>query len=106
MNSSLCCQREPRTGGDARQRGSWLRRNAGMILPATLLALMPKCPMCLAAYVALCTGFTMSCSSAHLLMRALVVLCVVMLALCLTRLVINCFQKNQTFKLNPSQTRS
>jgi len=106
MNPSPCCQREPRTGGDARQRGSWLRRNAGLILPATLLALMPKCPMCLAAYVALCTGFTMSGSSAHLLMRTLTALCLGMLALCVARLVVNCRHKNQTSKLNPSQTNS
>jgi hypothetical protein len=83
-----------------------MRRNAGMILPATLLALMPKCPMCLAAYVALCTGFTMSCSSAHILMRTLAVLCIAMLALCVTRLLINWYYKNQTFKLNQTKTHS
>ena len=77
MNSSCCCQRKPRTGHEARQQKSWLRRVrgvAGWILPSTLLALMPKCPICLAAYVALCTGFTMSGSSAHILMRTLTVL--------------------------------
>ena len=45
---------------------------------------MPKCPMCLAAYVALGTGVTMSYSSALILMRVLAILCLCTLAFCVT----------------------
>jgi hypothetical protein len=109
MNSPRCCQRKLNCGDDARQQKTWLRRvrgNVGLVLPAALLALMPKCPMCLAAYVALGTGFTMSGSSAHILLRTLAALCIGTLALCVTRRVINCRHKNQTFNLNPTPTRA
>jgi hypothetical protein len=98
MNSSGCCQRKPRTGDEARPQKSWLRRGrgaAGWILPSALLALLPKCPICLAAYVALCTGFTMSGSSAHILMRTLTVLCIGTLGLCAVRRVIGCRHNKQ-----------
>ena len=65
-----------------------IRELAGLALPGTLLALMPKCPMCLAAYVAIGTGFTLSYSSAHLLMRVLTLLCISTLAFCLVRRII------------------
>jgi hypothetical protein len=98
MNAFNCCHREPRTGQDAPQKKSWLRRAreaAGWIVPGAVLALMPKCPLCLAAYVALGTGFTMSCSSAHILMRVLTVLCIGTLALCVVRRVVSFRQNKQ-----------
>ena len=107
MNSSCCCRRKPRTSHEARQQKSWLRRVrgvAGWILPSALLALMPKCPICLAAYVALCSGFTMSGSSAHILMRTLTVLCIGTLALCVVRRVVSCYQNKQTLNLQPTQS--
>lgn len=109
MNSLYCCQRKLRTSHDARQQKTWLRRaraGAGWIVPGALLALMPKCPMCLVAYVALCSGLTISCASAHILMRTLTVLCISTLALCVVRRVLNCRQNKQTFNLHPIQTRS
>ncbi len=105
MNSPHCCQRKARTGDDAGQPKAWLRRVrgvAGLILPGALLALMPKCPICLAAYVALCTGFTMSCSSAHILMRTLTVLCLGTLALCIIRRMVSCRHTKQTLNLQPT----
>ena len=108
MNSSCCCQRKPHTGDEAHQQKSWLRRvrgAAGWILPSALLALMPKCPLCLAAYVALGTGVTMSASSAHILMRTLTILCIGTLALCVFRRVVGSFQNRQTYNLQPTATQ-
>jgi hypothetical protein len=78
---------------------------AGFIVPGTLLTLLPKCPMCLAAYVALGTGFTMSHASAQILMRALTVLCVGTLALCMARRLVNFSSKKQTINFQPTQAQ-
>ena len=102
MNSLHCCQRKLHTGRDARQQKTSLRRArevAGWVVPGALLALMPKCPMCLVAYVALCSGLMMSCSSAHILMRLLTALCLGALALCVVRHVVNCRRNKQAFNL-------
>ena len=104
--SSCCCQPKSRAGGDARQR-NWLRRArevAGLILPGAVLALMPKCPLCLAAYVALGTGITLSGSSAHILMQVLTALCIGTAAWCVVRLVMSCRHNKQMINLQPIQT--
>ena len=108
MNWPHCCHRELHTNRDARQQRTWLRHGrevAGWIVPGVLLALMPKCPMCLVAYVALCSGLTMSCSSAHILMRLLTTLCIGTLALCVVRRVVNSRQNKLTLNFQPTQTR-
>jgi tRNA(Arg) A34 adenosine deaminase TadA len=107
MNSPLCCQRKLRAENEARHTGPVVRRAreaAGWILPGALLALLPKCPMCLAAYVALCTGFTISGSSAHIVMRALTALCIGTLALCIIRRVVSFRNKKHTFTVQLTQT--
>ena len=106
MNCPHCYQRKLHTSRDARQPRTWLRRArvvAGWLVPGALLALMPKCPMCLVAYVALCSGLTISGSSAHLLMRLLTALCIGTLALCVVRRVVNFRQNKQAFNLQPTQ---
>lgn len=55
------------------------RTTAGWILPASALALMPKCPACVAAYVAVATGFGISLSAAAYLRTAAIAACVAML---------------------------
>ena len=108
MNSLHCCQRRLHASRDMHQQRTWLRRSrevAGWIVPGALLALMPKCPLCLAAYVALCSGVTLSYSSAHLLMRTLTALCIGTLVLWVVRRVVNWRQNKPTLNLQPTQTR-
>ena len=109
MNTSHCghCQRKPRAEDGARQQKTFLRgvrKASGWVLPGAVLALLPKCPMCLAAYVALCTRFTISNSSAHILMRALTALCIGTLALLVGRRVVNWVK--QQFSIQLTQTQS
>ena len=77
MNARHCCK--TRAGDNARHPASRLRRGgeiAGWILPGATLALVPKCPACVAAYVVLATGMGISLPTATYLRAMLVVLCV------------------------------
>jgi len=55
-----------------RRRGGGI---AGWIIPSAALILMPKCPMCVAMYVALFTGASISVASASHIRTAIGVLC-------------------------------
>jgi uncharacterized protein YqgC (DUF456 family) len=67
--TTQCCE-----AGQA--RGSLARRFSKVavsLLPAAVLALLPKCPLCLAAWLTFATGFSFS-ASGILWMRAGIVL--------------------------------
>ena len=49
---------------------------AGLIAPSAILALIPKCPVCLGAYVAAWTGLGLSVSAATHLRTSLLILSV------------------------------
>jgi hypothetical protein len=79
VNDCDCCKNKTRAGDVVRRPASKLRRGgemAGWIIPSATLVLIPKCPVCVAAYVALATGIGISLPTATFLRALLVVLCV------------------------------
>lgn len=66
-------------------KNHWLGLTGG-IVPGTLLALLPKCPVCLAAYLGLLSGFGVSITTARVLQVALAALSVGFLILWITML--------------------
>ncbi|MEZ0276341.1 MAG: hypothetical protein ACAH88_15635 [Roseimicrobium sp.] len=85
MSTHSCCQTKTNTraGDIVRRPASRMRRSgeiAGWILPGVTLALLPKCPACVAAYVALATGIGISMPTATYLRATLIILCMASLA--------------------------
>jgi hypothetical protein len=80
-----CCAADPKFSGcdlgaaPRPHRPSYIGF-AGWVVPSTILALMPKCPVCIAAYVAVGTGLALSATVAAFLRMALIALCTAWLA--------------------------
>ncbi len=70
-----------------RRRFSFRRgvRKTGWVIPGIMLVLMPKCPLCLAAYIALVTGISIPLHTATWLRTTLIIGCVASLAWLLMR---------------------
>ena len=69
MSTPICCQNQ----------SNFLRRAVGVwqwLLPTAILALLPKCPACLAAYVMLWTGLSLSLAIAGVVRTSLLMLCI------------------------------
>ena len=72
MSTPICCQNQ----------SNFLRRALGIwqwLLPTAILALLPKCPACLAGYVLIWTGVGLSFSTAGVVRTTLLVLSIAML---------------------------
>ena len=79
MNTGHGCQNKTQADDNARRPASRLRRGgeiAGWIIPSATLVLLPKCPMCVAAYIALFSGVSITVASASNLQTSLKTLCV------------------------------
>ncbi|MHB8384749.1 MAG: hypothetical protein ACYDC3_20720, partial [Candidatus Binataceae bacterium] len=90
LNAHGCCgvvssdpEREPI--GASATPPTRLRSVAGWLVPAAGLALLPKCPVCIAAYVALGTGVGISIPAAAHLRTLLVIICVASLSYLIVR---------------------
>jgi hypothetical protein len=70
---SACCSHRNATTTSLTRRGLKI---AAWGFPSAVLALMPKCPACLAAYVAAASGLGISFSAASHLRTTAMVLCV------------------------------
>ena len=79
MKTHYCCQVATRIRDNVRTPASRMWRGgeiAGWLVPGATLALLPKCPACVAAYVALLSGVGISVSAATYLRTSLLILCV------------------------------
>jgi len=77
--SRSCCGGEKAVDKPGYCGSRWLDA-VGWLVPATVLALMPKCPMCVVAYAALFTGLGLSLSAATAIRTTLIVLSAASLA--------------------------
>ncbi len=70
MSAGCCGAPEKRVG-----LKSTRTRGVGLVLSSCALVLMPKCPMCVAAYVTLVTGLSVSAAVARHLHLGLILAC-------------------------------
>ena len=99
MNAHRCCMvpaMELNRAGERIAKGdrhppSFLRRSLDLsakAIPLAILAVLPKCPACLAAYVALGTGVGLSLTAATYFRLSLIVVCVASLTFFLTKAIV------------------
>jgi hypothetical protein len=66
------------TGRHTSSQPAKAARSFGWLLPTAILALLPKCPLCIAVWIAI-AGFSLSLSTIANLRTAVIILCVISL---------------------------
>jgi hypothetical protein len=84
MSNCPLCNLDPApNSGDGKRRIGFLRRvwrGIQWAFPATLLVLIPKCPMCVVAYVAIFSGIGITVSTARWIQILMLMFCLTSLA--------------------------
>lgn len=101
MNAHCCCGigESSAPSPSPQKRPSLIRRGINAIrwmLPGAVLILIPKCPMCLAAYVALGTGIGLSVTTARYLRIALIALCLASLTYMIVKRLLLYIRRSRT----------
>jgi hypothetical protein len=91
MTTHTCCQNVP-TPPAATSRIRRVLRTTKWILPTTILALLPKCPMCVAAYIAIGTGCGVSIASATILRSSLLAASALLLTALVAQTLVRCIR--------------
>ena len=69
-------------------------RSVRLIVPGALLVLVPKCPVCMSAYIALGTGVGITVSTATYLRIALIFICITAIAYIVARWLIEYLRRH------------
>ena len=88
MNGNRCCKvnlggstnkKKELSANGNRQPPTFIQRCLSivkLIIPPVVLTLLPKCPICLAGYIAIVTGAGVSISTATYLRMTLIIICI------------------------------
>lgn len=86
MGTRSCCAVPVRSSFPAGSKARRAKDAGGWGVPALVLLLLPKCPMCLAGYVAAFTGIGLSVEAATWVRYSMLAVCVLVLTVLAARI--------------------